>query len=107
MCRRYRLFLFISVGQVGDSQQEKKPYKYKNNHIKTCFCNDNIEKIDNLIKNLGNAEYILINTCDLLPCPHSDGSCSQKHNDFINLLKNRFNLEHYSEYGSCEYYIFR
>ncbi len=67
----------------------------------------NSEKVDYLISNINNAKYILIDTCDLLPCPPFDGSCNQKHNDFINLLKNRFNLDYYSEYGSCKYYIFR
>jgi len=64
------------------------------------------KKIDILTANIGNANHILINTCDLLPCPSSDSSCGQKHKEFINLLKNNYNLALNSEYGQCEYYIF-
>jgi hypothetical protein len=66
----------------------------------------NSEKIDKLIANIGNAEHILINTCDLLPCPPNDNFCINKHEGFIDLLKERFSLKSYNEYGSCEYYIF-
>jgi hypothetical protein len=66
----------------------------------------NSEKIDILTANINNAKHILINTCDILPCPPSDYSCEQKHNDFIDLLKNNFNLESFSKNKQCEYYIF-
>jgi hypothetical protein len=66
----------------------------------------NSEKIGDLIAEIGNAKHILINTCDLLPCPPSDNSCINKHNEFINLLKERFSLSSYNEQGSCKYYIF-
>ena len=66
----------------------------------------NSEKIDSLISNIDNAKHVLINTCDLLPCPNSDNICNQKHDDFINLLKERFDLKFYNKYDSCEYYIF-
>jgi len=65
------------------------------------------EKIDKLTTSIGNVEHILINTCDLLPCPPHDTSCSQKHNDFIDLLKGKFNLRTYSQNNQCEYYIFK
>lgn len=66
----------------------------------------NSEKIDVLIDNIGNAKHVLINTCDILPCPPSDVSCSRKHNHLIGLLKERFGLLYYEVFGSCEYYIF-
>ncbi len=66
----------------------------------------NSEKIDSLTANINNAKHILINTCDILPCPPSDSLCINKHNDFIELLKERFSLKSYNEHGSCEYYIF-
>jgi len=66
----------------------------------------NSEKIDELIVNINNAEHILINTCDILPCPPYDNSCNQKHDDFVALLKEKFTLESFSENGQCKYYIF-
>jgi len=66
----------------------------------------NSEKIDELSSDIADAEHILINTCDILPCPPSDSSCSEKHDDFIDLLKERFTLESFSEKGQCKYYIF-
>ena len=66
----------------------------------------NSEKIDSLIANIDNAEHVLINTCDILPCPPDDNTCSKKHDDFIDLLKNRFSLKLYNEFGSCKHYIF-
>lgn len=66
----------------------------------------NSEKIDNLISNVGNAKHVLINTCDLLPCPLSDNSCAQKHINFIDLLKERFNMVLDTKHNSCDYYIF-
>ncbi len=66
----------------------------------------NSEKIDKLITNIDNAKHILINTCDLLPCPPDDITCNQKHNGFIDLLKEKFTMHSYNKYGSCEYYIF-
>ena len=67
----------------------------------------NSEKIDTLIDDIDNAKHVLIDSCDLLPCPTSDDSCNQKHNNFIELLKEKLTLKSYIRYGSCEYYIFR
>jgi hypothetical protein len=66
----------------------------------------NSEKIDSLTANIGNAKHVLINTCDILPCHPSDNLCNQKHNDFIELLKESFSLKSYNVHDSCEYYIF-
>ena len=66
----------------------------------------NSEKINGLTANINNAKHVLINTCDLLPCPPYDSSCNQKHKDFINLLKVKFSLKSQETYGSCEYYTF-
>mgnify|MGYP001208704088 CR=1 FL=1 len=66
----------------------------------------NSEKIDFLIDNIDNAEHVLLNTCDLLPCPSPDIACNQKHNTFFNLLKGRFVLVSNTKYAQCEYYIF-
>lgn len=64
------------------------------------------ERIDQLERNIGNAGAVLINTCDILPCPSHDEGCSKKHSDFINLLTETFSLARSAEKGSCKYYIF-
>ena len=66
----------------------------------------NSEKIDFLIDNIDNAEHVLLNTCDLLPCPSPDIACNRKHNAFIDLLKERFVLVSNTKHAQCEYYIF-
>ena len=64
------------------------------------------EKIIELQKNKDNAENILINTCDILPCPSWEGSCDQEHSNFINSLKEDFKISYYETVGECEHYIF-
>jgi hypothetical protein len=66
----------------------------------------NSEKIDFLIDNIDNAEHVLLNTCDLLPCPSPDIACNRKHNAFIDLLKEKFVLVSNTKHAQCEYYIF-
>jgi len=67
----------------------------------------NSEKIDYLIENIDNANHILINTCDILPCPPYDDSCNEKSNDFISFIKNRFDLVSETIDGKCSHYIFK
>jgi len=66
----------------------------------------NSGKIDKLIDKMGNAKHILINTCDLLPCPPDDNLCNQKSDDFLALLGERFDLVLSENYGRCKHYIF-
>ena len=66
----------------------------------------NSEKIDFLVDNVDNAEHVLLNTCDLLPCPSPDIACNRKHNAFIDLLKEKFVLVSNTKHAQCEYYIF-
>ncbi|MBN4049025.1 glycosyltransferase family 39 protein [archaeon AH-315-M20] len=66
----------------------------------------NSKKIDKLTSNLENAKYILINTCDILPCPEEDVFCTEKTDDFISLLKERFILKLNQKNNQCEYFIF-
>jgi len=66
----------------------------------------NSEKIKTLKGKVDEVDSILINTCDILPCPPSDSSCNQEHDDFINLLEENFNLHLNEKKGECEYYIF-
>jgi len=65
----------------------------------------NSKKIDKLISNLENARHILINTCDILPCPSDDVSCTEKTDNFISLLKETFILKSNQKNGQCEYFI--
>jgi len=66
----------------------------------------NIEKMGELQNRMDEAKYVLINTCDVLPCPPWEELCNQEHNNFINLLKQEFNLYLSESRGECEYYIF-
>lgn len=63
------------------------------------------ERIDELKKGIGNANAVLINTCDI-PCPGYDEACGQKHSGFIDLLREEFLLVQSAEKGHCAYYIF-
>ena len=56
--------------------------------------------------NVDNADTILLNTCDLLPCPPNDSDCDKKSSDFIDNLKQKFATSSYSKNRDCKYYIF-
>jgi hypothetical protein len=66
----------------------------------------NTKKIQELQSKVEKAKYVLINTCDILPCPPWENSCGQEHNNFINLLKGKFNIYYFEAVEECEYYIF-
>jgi len=66
----------------------------------------NSEKIDELTMELSNVDNILLNTCDITPCPPSDNLCNEKHDEFLSKLKSVFYLEDKKSTGNCEYYIF-
>jgi len=66
----------------------------------------NSKKIENLKEKLPQAEHILINTCDILPCPQTDKNCQSKTNDLINYLKNNFKTTYYKKENNCEEFIF-
>ena len=66
----------------------------------------NTDKITKLKNNIDNAEFILINTCDIMPCPPSEITCTQEHYAFMNKLKEKFELNLYKKEEECEYYIF-
>ena len=63
-------------------------------------------KIDELAEKVNSAKHILINSCDILPCPPYDNFCDEKHIDFVNFLKERFDAQMHEIHGTCEYYIF-
>ena len=65
----------------------------------------NTKKIDYLKEKINQAKYILVNNCDIMPCPPSESSCNQEHNNFIMLLKEKLNVVFYNKSGECEYYI--
>jgi|TARA_Y100000310_G_scaffold345860_1_gene471644 4-amino-4-deoxy-L-arabinose transferase-like glycosyltransferase len=65
----------------------------------------NTKKMIELQSNIDQAKLVLINTCDILPCPPQESSCNQEHNNFINMLKEKMNVNHYEKLNDCEYYI--
>ncbi|MCH8067413.1 MAG: glycosyltransferase family 39 protein [Nanoarchaeota archaeon] len=66
----------------------------------------NTKKMIELQNKLEEAKYVLINTCDIMPCPPWEGSCNQEHDNFIDLLKEKFNIYLDEGVGRCNYYIF-
>ena len=65
-----------------------------------------IDRIDQLQRNVDDAKYVLINTCDILPCPPYEDSCMEEHENFLNTLKGNFNLYYNKKLDNCEHYIF-
>ena len=65
-----------------------------------------IKKMKKLQNKLEEADYVLINTCDILPCPPWENSCNQEHDNFIELLNEKFEVNYYNKLGECEHYIF-
>jgi len=65
----------------------------------------NTEKIQELEHKLKDAQMILLNNCDILPCPPTDMSCNAAHTEFIELLQQKFDMIT-DLYGECNYYIF-
>ncbi len=66
----------------------------------------NTKKITELQKKSDGARHVLINTCDILPCPPDETQCGKEHSNFINLLKNKLDVYFYEKLGECEHYIF-
>lgn len=66
----------------------------------------NLNKIMYLSAKISNAKYILINSCDILPCPSYEKECSKEHEKFIALLAKNFKIELNEKYDGCDYYIF-
>jgi len=67
----------------------------------------NSKKIDILKEKFPKASHILINTCDILPCPPEDKTCPEKTIAFLNYLKNNFETIHYKKESNCEQFILR
>ena len=63
------------------------------------------KKISELASESDKAEHILLNSCDLY-CEPYFGGCEEKKNDFIGLLKTKFEAVFYEKEGGCESYIF-
>jgi len=66
----------------------------------------NSKKMVKLQTRIDGVEYVLISTCDILPCPPWESSCNEEHDNFINLLKEKFNTYLSDKVGECNYYIF-
>lgn len=67
----------------------------------------NSKKISELTKRLSKAKHILIDTCDILPCPPADKNCPNKTNDFLDHLKNNFKTVYHKKENNCEQFIFK
>ncbi len=64
------------------------------------------KKIGELGKRLDEPDLILLNTCDLLPCPSDDALCPKNHADLLESLQDRFTLRAFRKESQCDYYIY-
>jgi len=64
------------------------------------------EKAKELQNKSENAKAVLLNTCDILPCPPSDKSCLKETQLLLGILKKKMDLIYYQNYTQCQYYIF-
>ncbi len=67
----------------------------------------NTEKIKQLKERRETAHLILLNTCDLLPCPPADSLCAEEHKSFMLLLEEEFETLFKEQEGNCTYFSFR
>ena len=63
------------------------------------------KRISELNKNLKEAKHILIDTCDILPCPQNDKECEEKAINFLNSIKSDFDVVYNRKGGVCEQII--
>jgi len=66
----------------------------------------NSRKIDDLTSKISEAEHILIDTCDILPCPSNDKDCDKKTENLLRYMKDNLQTIHHKSKGSCEEFIF-
>ena len=67
----------------------------------------NSKKIDELADKLPKADNILINTCDILPCPPDDLDCEEKTKKILDSIKKDFKNIYSKKEQSCECLIFQ
>ena len=63
-------------------------------------------KVKEIQQKVSNAKTVLINSCDILPCPPDDTTCDLETNNLLKGLKNNFHLLFDSDIKGCRYYIF-
>lgn len=66
----------------------------------------NSVKAKQLQQKVGKAKVVLINTCDIFPCPDYDDKCLEETNTLLRLFSSNMKQELYEEEGRCRYYIF-
>jgi hypothetical protein len=67
----------------------------------------NSKRIDVLKGKLLKTNHILIDTCDILPCPAADKNCYGETGNFLDLIEEDFEAFYYKKEDSCEQFIFR
>ncbi|MFH0868049.1 MAG: glycosyltransferase family 39 protein [Candidatus Woesearchaeota archaeon] len=65
----------------------------------------NADKINSLNSKLGKADVVLLDTCDLL-CNPDDTECQKRKENFLNNIRNKFEIDFNNKYGNCEQFIF-
>lgn len=67
----------------------------------------NSTKAKYLQNEVSNANLVMVNTCDILPCPPSDRECLKETEKLITVFNNNLILMHNSTYNKCNYFIFQ
>ena len=66
----------------------------------------NSSRAMSLRSKINDAHLVMINTCDILPCPPSDKNCGKETEKFIEALKQNLRLMHYAVSGNCIHVVF-
>ncbi|MBU1946203.1 MAG: glycosyltransferase family 39 protein [Nanoarchaeota archaeon] len=67
----------------------------------------NTKKIAQLKTRINQADHILLNTCDILPCPKTDKECEKETTIWINSIKEELKTVYSQKEKECEYFIFQ
>jgi len=67
----------------------------------------NSKRINVLKEKLPKVKHILIDTCDILPCPAADKNCYDETGRFLEITKKDFETFYYKKENRCEQFIFR
>ena len=64
------------------------------------------QKAKQLQKKVNEAMAVLINTCDITPCPNYDYQCTEETSALLELFGSNMEKKLYQQKGICSYYIF-
>ena len=110
--KEYREFIdYVEKDEVKDGIWISNPIFIVNSNKKAdeliYYPLYNSKKIAKLKEKLWDANHILIDTCDIVPCPPADKNYYDETGDFLDLIKKDFKIVYYKKEADCEQFIFR